>query len=116
MTLLSRRVFIEKITLSASVAAMACGACNDGKSAASDGSTAASADPCADLSGVSENDRALRRNFAYVKESPVPDNHCDNCNLYLPATKGATCGGCMLFKGPVHEKGYCTYWAPRLEQ
>jgi hypothetical protein len=72
----------------------------------------ASADPCSDLSGVSENDLELRKKFAYVKQSPIADNQCNNCNLYLPAKEDIPCGGCMLFKGPVSPSGYCAYWAP----
>lgn len=75
---------------------------------------AASADPCNDLSGVSENDVALREKLGYVTESPIEENQCGNCNLYLPPKEGGNCGGCMLFKGPVYASGYCTYWAPKV--
>ena len=71
-------------------------------------------DPCNDLSGVSEADIALRQKLGYVKESPIADNQCANCNLYLPPAAGAACGRCMLFKGPVYAAGYCTYWAPKI--
>ena len=74
----------------------------------------ASNDPCNDLSGVSESDLELRKKFAYVKESPISDNQCNNCNLYLPPKDAAACGGCLLFKGPVYPSGYCTYWAPKV--
>lgn len=72
------------------------------------------ADPCGDLSNVSEKDIAVREKLGYVKESPLPDNQCQNCNLYLPAKSGEACGGCMLFKGPVYAEAYCTYWAPKI--
>src|SRR5688500_18146545 len=39
----------------------------------------ASTDPCSDLAEVSENDLELRKKFAYVKESPIADNQCNNC-------------------------------------
>lgn len=71
-------------------------------------------DPCGDLSNVSEEDIAVREKFGYVKESPLPDNQCLNCNLYLPPKSGEPCGGCMLFKGPVYAEAYCTYWAPKV--
>ena len=71
-------------------------------------------DPCSDLSGVPENQVELRKKFAYVKESPIADNHCNNCNLYLPPKSGDACGSCLLFKGPVNPSGYCTYWAPKV--
>lgn len=75
---------------------------------------AGSVEPCSDLTGVPENDLELRKKFAYVKQSPIADNQCDNCNLYLPPKEGSPCGGCMLFKGPVYAEGYCTYWAPKV--
>ena len=73
-----------------------------------------SQDPCSDLSDVPESDVELRRKFAYVKDSPIADNHCNNCNLYLPPKDTSPCGSCMLFKGPVNSNGYCTYWAPKI--
>jgi hypothetical protein len=71
-------------------------------------------DPCEDLTGVSDSDRALRQKLGYVKDSPIEDHRCDNCNLFLPPTNQPNCGGCMLFKGPVYLSAYCTYWAPRV--
>ncbi len=71
-------------------------------------------DPCEDLSDVSAEEIQKRENLGYVKESPIPDNHCENCNLFLPKDPDKSCGGCILFKGPVHAGGYCTYWAPKV--
>lgn len=69
---------------------------------------------CDDLTGVSENDLAIRKKLGYVEESPIAENKCHNCNLYLPPKEGHACGGCMLFKGPVFSDAYCTYWAPKV--
>jgi hypothetical protein len=69
-------------------------------------------DPCDDLTGVSAEDLDKRKKLAYVIKSPIPDSHCSNCALHLPPAKGKTCGGCLLFKGPVRDEGYCAYWAP----
>lgn len=69
---------------------------------------------CDDLSAISEEDLATRTKLGYVTETPLPDNHCSNCNLYLPPVDGQRCGGCMLFKGPVFADAYCTYWAPKV--
>lgn len=74
---------------------------------------ASSGEPCDDLSNVSAEEIQKRENLGYATESPIADNQCNNCNLYLPPGK-KPCGGCMLFKGPVHAEGYCTYWAPKL--
>ena len=68
--------------------------------------------PCDDLKGVSADEIAKRKKLAYVNKTPIPDNHCSNCALYLPPAKDKPCGGCMLFKGPVRPEGYCAYWAP----
>jgi len=68
--------------------------------------------PCDDLTGVSTEEVAKRKKLAYVNDTPIPDNHCSNCALYLPPAKDKPCGGCMLFKGPVRAEGYCAYWAP----
>lgn len=76
--------------------------------------SATDAKDCGDLSNVSEKDLAVREKLGYVKESPLADNQCQNCNLYLPPKAGETCGGCMLFKGPVYAEAYCTYWAPKI--
>lgn len=115
-SLISRRRFTIKflfssaVVLSTGILLGCCARKNTEEEAKSNPPT--SADPCSDLSGVSENDLELRKKFAYVKESPIADNQCNNCNLYLPAKEDMPCGGCMLFKGPVHASGYCTYWAP----
>lgn len=69
---------------------------------------------CDDLSNVSKQDIETRQKLGYVKESPIADNQCQNCNLYLPPKNGQACGGCMLFKGPVFPSSYCTYWAPKV--
>lgn len=68
-------------------------------------------DPCEDLRGISEDELAKRKNFGYVSESPIADNKCSNCNLYLPPKEAQSCGKCILFEGPVQPEGYCTYWA-----
>ncbi|WP_338868905.1 high-potential iron-sulfur protein [Spirosoma sp. SC4-14] len=75
--------------------------------------SATAIDPCTDFSGVSETDLKTRKKLGYVDQSPRPESKCGNCNLWLPPKAGKACGGCMLFKGPVHTTGYCTYWAPQ---
>jgi hypothetical protein len=113
----SRRRFIEicagagTIILSAMLVLDGCSK-KDNTEAQAEGKTPV--DPCEDLTGISENDITVRQKLGYVKESPIPDNQCHNCNLYLPPKEGAKCGGCMLFKGPVYASAYCTYWAPKV--
>lgn len=69
---------------------------------------------CDDLTGVSESDLGVRKKLGYVEQSPIAENTCHNCNLYLPPKPDHKCGGCMLFKGPVFADAYCTYWAPKV--
>ncbi|MCB0668618.1 MAG: high-potential iron-sulfur protein [Saprospiraceae bacterium] len=69
---------------------------------------------CDDYTGLQESDLQLRKGFGYVEESPIPESHCKNCNLFKVPGEGEVCGGCTLFKGPVFENGYCTYWAPQI--
>lgn len=74
--------------------------------------TASAKNPCDDLTGVSPEEIEKRKKLAYVNQSPIPDSRCSNCALHIPAKTGAACGGCLLFKGPVRDEGYCAYWAP----
>ena len=67
---------------------------------------------CKDLEGVSKEEIEKRKKLGYVDESPIPDNKCSNCKLYLPPAAEGDCGTCSLFKGPVEAGGYCTYYAP----
>ena len=77
-------------------------------------SEASNSSDCGDLSSFTKEEVAVREKLGYVEESPLPDNQCQNCNLYLPPKEGQACGGCMLFKGPVYPEAYCTYWAPKV--
>lgn len=70
-----------------------------------------SKNPCDDLSKVSADEILKRKKLAYVSQSPVENNHCGNCNLFIPAPD-KPCGACLLFKGPVSPEGHCAYWAP----
>ena len=69
---------------------------------------------CDDLSKTPAAEIKKREGFGYVDNSPMPDQNCGNCQLHLPPKEGQSCGGCALFKGPVLEEAYCTYWAPIL--
>ena len=71
------------------------------------------ADPCADLSGISETDLKMRETLSYVSVSTEPDKNCENCKFWQPPAAGEPCGGCTLVKGPIHAGGYCTSWFER---
>jgi hypothetical protein len=67
---------------------------------------------CDDLSNVSQSEIDKRDVYGYVDETPYPENRCDNCSLFIPPGAEESCGGCVLFEGPVFAAGYCDYWAP----
>lgn len=113
----SRRSFIRKYLLAGTAifgGGLLFNRCNskrsedDGKEESASGLAS-----CGDLSGVSENEIAKRKSFGYVEKTPIPENFCGNCSLYIPPEGDKKCGECMLFKGPVYEEAYCTYWAPQ---
>lgn len=109
----SRRKFIGKclgISSLAAAGALTLASCGQSKQADNDEHQTAGGDPCDDLSGLSAAEKQQRKQFGYVKQSSVPGSHCGNCRLYLPPKSGEQCGGCLLFKGPVHAAGYCTQY------
>jgi hypothetical protein len=63
---------------------------------------------------LSQEQQAIRKNLKYVDQTPISTRTCDNCKFYTNATPDSACAGCKLFSGPVHPKGYCTSWYPRM--
>lgn len=113
----SRRFFFARISEPLVMVATVIGllpGCRERSKSTGESNDTAEPVNCDDLSGASETDMAIRKKLSYVNESPIPENQCDNCNLFLPIETAEKCGGCMLFKGPVYKSGYCTYWAPRV--
>lgn len=68
---------------------------------------------CTDTSGLSESAIKMREQQEYVDKSPNEDKNCSNCQLYQPAEKEGTCGGCASLKGPIHPDGYCNLWVKK---
>lgn len=71
------------------------------------------ADPCADLTGLTAEEKQLRVTFEYVAETPFPEKHCTNCGFWIEPEAGAACGGCKVIKGPIHAAGYCKSWVAK---
>jgi hypothetical protein len=114
----SRRSFIKAGIYSSGISLVAgqliFNGCESKGTSSKEGQDKNSNDPCEDLSGLSETDIKTRTGLGYVKESPISNMQCKNCNLWLPPAKDKTCGGCLLFKGPVNTSGYCTNWAAKV--
>lgn len=115
----SRRLFLKQVfrgsfSIFAGASVLSCERQKPNEKASTVNGAASNPSDCNDLATLTKDEIALRDKLGYVQESPLPDNQCQNCNLFLPPKEGHKCGGCMLFKGPVFVQAYCTYWAPRL--
>ena len=68
---------------------------------------------CDDVSGLGEDDLALRSALECRDLSPHGEQKsCSECAFYRAAKKNE-CGGCTLVRGPIHPLGYCNSWAAR---
>jgi len=68
------------------------------------------ANACDDLSGLTEQEIAMREQLQYVAQSEKEGQVCTNCRFWQPAEQEGTCGGCQLIKGPIHPNGWCASW------
>ena len=68
-------------------------------------------DPCSDLSGLSEEELALRTTFKYEPLASDMAKSCVTCGFYTPGDGGSPCGTCDLMEGPFYAKGTCISWA-----
>ncbi len=115
---IERREFI-KSTVTSSLAFLMgsayvlSGCSNTGKKTAGSKDTEAAVSSCDDYSHVDEVNLRKREQLGYVKQTVNPENKCSNCKLWIAPKEGQSCGGCLLFTGPVYDDGYCTYWAPQ---
>lgn len=110
---INRKQFLKQFGLvgvaavGASTILSACGGGSE-ESAAGQAAATAPVDPCKDTAGLSEQDLAMRNNIGYIEKTEIPEQRCDNCQLYKQPENG--CGGCLLFNGPVTADGWCNSW------
>lgn len=71
-------------------------------------------DSCQDVSKLSDADKTTRSALQYTDKSSTLDKVCVKCNFWQPPSDPAQCGGCQLVKGPIHPKGWCTAFAPKV--
>ncbi|MBS1620450.1 MAG: hypothetical protein JST10_09665 [Bacteroidetes bacterium] len=112
----SRRAFFKKLALAiplAGAAGIIVSSCNDNKNGTNNGTTDKKPADCHDLSGLTPDQMATRKNLNYVEISPVKSKECKICALYIPPAEGSTCGTCTLVPGPIEPLGTCTYFAPK---
>ncbi len=112
---IDRKDFFKKVSLfgiSAIGASTLLKACGGSDEAPAPTVEAEEIDPCADLTGLSESDIAMRESLQYVAETPNPEERCDNCQLWIEPEAGSPCGGCQIMAGPFHPGGWCISWVP----
>jgi hypothetical protein len=67
---------------------------------------------CDATTGLTPEGIAIRQNLAYLDRTKNPEQRCDNCQQYVPASSGQ-CGGCKVMPGPAHPLAYCKVWVQR---
>jgi len=67
---------------------------------------------CTDTAGLTAAERTVRTSLGYVDQSLEAAKVCEGCQLYQPAGPDG-CGGCLVVKGPIHPRGYCTSWVKK---
>jgi hypothetical protein len=100
----SRRQFVRKLVLGATLAPLAMVRLTTGRAA--------------DLPLLSLDDPAARKvkytEDATTEKSATKGNNCATCSLY-EGTYGSTQGPCQLFPGKhVKAAGWCSSWAPQI--
>jgi len=73
------------------------------------------ADPCNDLTTLTEDELATRTNFEYETKATDETLLCKTCNFWQPSAEEELCGTCTLMKGPIHPLGSCISWAEKIK-
>lgn len=108
----NRRIFMKRAGLCGLGAAFylnGCGGDSEKAAEKAEQATAAleKADPCTDLTDLSESQIQLRDTYGYVDKSDDPDMICKVCEFWTEPAAGGFCGGCTLMAGPIHPAGTC---------
>ena len=103
----TRRKFMKITGLCSLSATFWLAGCGGEKEKAEPAASLETADPCTDLSELSEAQVQLRDTFGYVETSDDPDLACRVCEYWTEPAAGGFCGGCTLMAGPIHPAGSC---------
>jgi len=117
----SRRHFLKRMGLwslagvATATGLVACGGKEEAEELAAKPSRAISAaeeaaNPCQNLSEMSEAEIETRDTFDYEDRSEDGTELCRTCSYWRPSQRGDFCGGCTLVKGPIHPLGTCSSW------
>jgi hypothetical protein len=69
---------------------------------------------CEGLDAISPLNVRLRATLEYVDVSTRPDKLCVDCSQYVISPAEDSCGTCKLVPGPIHPKGTCKVFAPKV--
>jgi hypothetical protein len=73
------------------------------------------ADPCNDLTTLTDAELTTRATFKYVPRAADATKICRSCNFWQEPVAGEFCGSCTLVKGPIHPLGGCMSWVATLK-
>jgi hypothetical protein len=71
-------------------------------------------DSCTSTLGLTQDEIKTRNALAYKDRSTDPRKHCVDCQQYIAPPEIDECATCKVLKGPVHPKGSCNVFAPKL--
>jgi len=69
---------------------------------------------CTSTMGLTQDEIKTRNSLGYHDRSVDPKKHCIDCQQYVAPSSIDQCGGCKVLKGPVHPRGSCNVFAPKL--
>ena len=71
-------------------------------------------DACTSTLGLTNEEIKARNSLGYHDRSMDPKKHCIDCVQYVAPPSIDQCGSCKVLKGPVHPRGSCNVFAPKL--
>jgi hypothetical protein len=71
-------------------------------------------DSCTSTLGLTQDEIKTRTSLGYHDRSADPKKHCIDCQQFTAPPSVDQCGGCKVLKGPVHPRGSCNVFTPKL--
>jgi hypothetical protein len=68
-------------------------------------------DSCQDVHLLGDAEQIGRAFQQYTDHAPSTDKQCSKCDFWKPPSDPTQCGSCRIVSGPIHPKGYCTFFA-----
>ena len=71
-------------------------------------------DTCTSLEGLGAGDIEARETLGYADRGPDPKRYCNVCSQWVDPESPGDCGGCKVLKGPIHPRGTCNAFTPKV--